>query len=912
MIGTSRQIPCSFSVNRSQFDLAVSPDETLLHTLRDRLGLRGTKKNCEQGECGACTVLFDGVSVNSCLVLAGSAHGHSITTIEGLGQDGGMDPLQEAFLAADASQCGFCTPGFVMAAKGLLNENPEPTPEDVRAALAGNYCRCTGYKGAVEAICLKEVRPEATEPWLHSRNHVAGETIYLDDMTVPDMLHGSLVTLPVARAAIESIDVSDAVGMAGVVRIFTAADFAANGVPRFGPLVADQPILASNHTTFEGQPVAFVAAETEELARAAAKKVRVTYKELPALLTSDQARSDDLIHDPESRVAAQSRWAHSNVMQEWAFDWGEADLARIEDAADVVIEDTYEAPFVHHFFMEPLATICVPQDGGVTVLSTTQHPFVLRRVIATMLGLDPEQVRVKVLDLGGGFGGKGYPKIEPLTAVCSLELKRPIKVALTAGESFLWAQREASRIRMRTGFTRDGGLLFQDIDADFLVGAYTDISPAVISKTTLYALGPYRTPRARVRSRGLFTNTGPATAFRGFGATHMNMALECQMNAAAQALGMDPVDLRLKNARARGEEITAFDTPVDGDWSELLRRVAAEAGWDRAKPDGRGRGIAFGMKANSSSRSEARVHLSQDGSAVAYAGTSEMGQGQRDNLRSLLAEFLQVPVEKTAVVMTDTGVVPFDSWTASSRSTVMMGNAVRAACDDVRSQLAQFARDHVGGGADEVIFRDGNVCVASQEIPMTQLLHVYSADGVTGNGTFATATNPAHPLGGAAPFFQVVATAVELHIDRDTGQVILDKVVHGGDAGKVINRRRAARIDEGGLMMGQSLTLSEELVFGASGELRNGSSLDYRIATVADLPAEMISGIYVENADGPGPFGAKGLAEGAILAIGPAICGAILDLTGVHVTRIPLTPERLWRALSEQAQRTAPAGAIPV
>jgi CO/xanthine dehydrogenase Mo-binding subunit len=318
------------------------------------------------------------------------------------------------------------------------------------------------------------------------------------------------------------------------------------------------------------------------------------------------------------------------------------------------------------------------------------------------------------------------------------------------------------------------------------------------------------------------------------------------------------------------------------------------------------------MKANSSSRSEARVHLSQDGSAVAYAGTSEMGQGQRDNLRSLLAEFLQVPVEKTAVVMTDTGVVPFDSWTASSRSTVMMGNAVRAACDDVRSQLAQFARDHVGGGADEVIFRDGNVCVASKEIPMTQLLHVYSADGVTGNGTFATATNPAHPLGGAAPFFQVVATAVELHIDRDTGQVILDKVVHGGDAGKVINRRRAARIDEGGLMMGQSLTLSEELVFGASGELRNGSSLDYRIATVADLPAEMISGIYVENADGPGPFGAKGLAEGAILAIGPAICGAILDLTGVHVTRIPLTPERLWRALSEQAQRTAPAGAIPV
>ena len=911
MIGTSRQIRCKFSVNGNDLDLDVSPDETLLHVLRDRLGLKGTRKNCEQGECGACTVLLDGAAVNSCLVLAASAHGHSVTTIEGLGHDGALDPLQEAFLTAEASQCGFCTPGLLMSAKGLLNDDPEPTTDAVRAALAGNYCRCTGYRGAVEAIYSRESRPDASQQWRQGRDHVTGETVYLGDLVVPGMLHGSLVTLPVARAAIEAIDVSEAVGLAGVVRIFTADDFGARGMPRFGPIVADQPILASGFTRFEGQPVAFVAAETDEVARAAARLVRVAFKELPAVLTSDQARSEDLIHDPASRVAAQSRWANSNVMQEWAFDWGETDLAGVESIADVVIENTYEAPFAHHFQLEPYATICVPEDDGITVLSTTQHPFVLRRVLATMIGLEAEQVRVKSIDLGGGFGGKGYPKIEPVTAACCIELRRPIKVALSAEESFLWGQREASKIHMRTGFTGDGDLVFQDIDADFLVGAYTDISPAVISKTTLYALGPYRTPHARVRGRGLFTNTGPATAFRGFGATHMNMALECQMNTAARQLRIDPVALRLRNARARGEEVVALDTPVDGDWPELLRRVAAEAGWHDAKPEGTGRGIAFGMKANSPSTSSARVHLSQDDSAVAYVGTSEMGQGQRDTVRLLLAEFLQVPVEKTAVVMTDTSIVPFDSWTASSRSTVMMGNAVRAACEDVQGQLARYARDHAGDSADEVTFRNGKACLATREIPVTQLLRVYTTDGVTGTGTFAAATNPAHPLGGAAPFFLVVATAVELHIDRLTGQVILDKVVHGGDAGKVINRRRAVRIDEGGLLMGQSLTLSEELVFGAAGELRNGSSLDYRIATVADLPAEMITGIYVENADGPGPLGAKGLAEGAILAIGPAICGAILDLTGVQVTAIPLTPERLWRALSEQAERTRDAGAIP-
>jgi CO/xanthine dehydrogenase Mo-binding subunit len=387
----------------------------------------------------------------------------------------------------------------------------------------------------------------------------------------------------------------------------------------------------------------------------------------------------------------------------------------------------------------------------------------------------------------------------------------------------------------------------------------------------------------------------------------MSMALEGQMSAAAHALGIDPFELRLRNTRRRGDEIAPRDTPADGDWAELLRRVAAEAGWDTPKPKGRGRGIAFGMKANSPSVSGARVHLAQDCTAIAYVGTSEMGQGQRDTARIIVAELLDLPVESVSVVMSDTGAVPFDSWTASSRSTVMMGRALMAACDDLRAQLSRHAAGYFGAeSSDGFTLRTGTVSNGHNSIALAQLLRVYSADGVTGNGTYSAVYDPQHPLGGPAPFFLVVATAVELHIDVETGQVVVDKVVHGTDAGRVINTARARRIDEGGILMGQSLALSEGLVFGESGMLLNGSSLDYRISTIADFPAQM-SELYLENADGPGPFGAKGVAEGGILAIGPAICGAILDLTGVHPTKIPITPERLWEALNNEDQRAVPS-----
>jgi CO/xanthine dehydrogenase Mo-binding subunit/aerobic-type carbon monoxide dehydrogenase small subunit (CoxS/CutS family) len=897
---TAGSLRCVVTVNGTRHDLRVGPRQTLLQLLREDLGLLGTRSNCEQGECGACTVLLDGEAVNSCIVPAASVHGHAVTTIEGLGSDGRLDPVQQAFLEAEASQCGFCTPGLVMAARALLDHNPHPGPEEIRAGLAGNYCRCTGYTAVLEAVAAAAaVMPKGADAW--TRPHITGETRYLADLEVPGMLHGAFRRLPCARARIREVDVAPALACPGVVRVFSAADFP-EGVPRFGPIVADQPLLAADQVRYLGEPVALVVAESAAAARAGAAAVQVAYDELPPIFTRDEAMASPPLHDPSARPAAQARWADSNVMAAWDFSWGS--LAEGEAAADLVIENTYRAPFAHHFTLEPFGAIAVPEDGGVRVLSPVQHPFVLRRVLSTMLGLPPEKVRVQPTPIGGGFGGKGYPKIEPVVAACSLLLGRPLKVALDAEESFLIAQREASEIRIRSGFTRDGGLVFHDIDGDYLVGAYTDISPAVVSKSTLYAVGLYRTPHARSQGRGLFTTTPPTTAFRGFGATHVNMAVEGQMNAAAHRLGMDPVALRLRNVRSRGDEIVAHDTPVDGDWGALLRRVADVAGWSSPKAPGRGRGVAFGMKANSAATSStARVEIGADGRVTAFAGTTEMGQGTQHGLARIVAEALGLEPEAITVVLGDTGLVPFDSWTASSRSTTFNGNALWAACAEAVARLTSLAEAHLGAPAGAARLAGGRVVWDGTSAGFAEVVRAAGLEKVAGEGTFAAAPDPKHPLGGPAPFYEVVASVVELHLDAETGQVFIDKVTHASDVGRVIDRRRASRVDQGGNVQGLSLALSEQLVYGPGG-LANGSSLDYRIATTGDVPAEM-SDSFLENGDGLGTLGLKGLGEGGILAVGPAMCGAILDLTGRLITEIPVTPERLWRALSAGAAEAA-------
>lgn len=896
---TDNSFTFSLDVNGQTRDLVTNANATLLDVLRDKLALTGTKYNCEQGECGACTVLVDGQPMTSCIILAATVEGTAVTTVEGMAsEDGELNHLQRAFAAYDAAQCGYCTPGMLMAATGILSGG-SATAEDIEIGLGGNYCRCTGYLNIVGAInhvagssceggrcddCGSQ--DSSADGLLESiTERVTGQPIFIADLPHSEMLHATFVRLPSPRATIRAIDTAAAEAVAGVVKVFTAADLERDGsIPRFGPQVADQPILAGTETKYEGEPVAVVVADTEQVSRTAAALVNVGYEELPPITGRAAALSSPPLHpqNTDDRNAGTG----SNVMGEWHLEDGDLAIARA--ASSVIIEEVYTAPFAHHFAMEVPACIARPEGEGVMVETPVQHPFSLRLGLASMLRLPESSVRVKCTTIGGSFGSKGYPKLEPIAAVLALALGTPVRIRLTAEEAFLYAQREASDIWMRTGFDDDGLVQFHEVEADFLVGAYADISPRVVAKAGLHALTPYKAKARRLRARGLFTSTPPTTAFRGFGASHAAFALESQLNAGAAQLGLDPVALRLRNVLGRGDRVVG-DTPADGNWSELLTTTATAFGWSTPKKSGRGRGIALGLKSCvPATQSSARVVLHPDLRVSLQVGTTEMGQGTHDTLRSLVADRLDLDQEAIAVATPDTSVVPYDSLTASSRSLVHMGNAVERACKDIIRQLADL----------RALNLQATVSQSARELMAAW--HATAVSEITGEGSFEAPSDPAHVLGGETPFYEVVATAVELEVDADTGIVMIHRIVHSTDAGKVLNRKRAAGLDEGGVIMGLGLAMSEQLAFEETGVMANGNSLDYRIPTVNDIPS--MTSLFVENADGPGPSGSKGLAEGGVLAIAPAIAAAIYDCTGVRLTDLPFTPERISDRIRKASQ----------
>ena len=377
--------------------------------------------------------------------------------------------------------------------------------------------------------------------------------------------------------------------------------------------------------------------------------------ELPAVHTIDGALDPDapLVQDPALRPG--DPLAATNVLREHRIGWGDVDAA----TADLVVEHTYDFPMVTQFAIEPHAFMAAPDGDGIAIWSSIQHPYWLQRVVAKVLGLPLAKVRVYAPDPGGAFGGKQHAKFEPLVAFLALATGRPVRLVLSLEESFQAVRRASSSIRVRTGFLRDGTIAFQDIAADYLIGAYADIADRVVGKGTYPGCGPYRVPAARIFARSVLSHTTPSTAFRGFGAPQINWAVESNLDEGALQLGIDRLDLRLRNLARRGEAFIPFDTPADGDWEQSLRRAAEMIGWGTPLPDGRGRGIAVGIKSGpTTGLSHATVRVLADGSAVVSAGTSDMGQGARTIFAQIVTEELGIPAEWVTVHMGDTATVP--------------------------------------------------------------------------------------------------------------------------------------------------------------------------------------------------------------------------------------------------------------
>ncbi|MGB0101249.1 MAG: xanthine dehydrogenase family protein molybdopterin-binding subunit [Nocardioides sp.] len=733
-------------------------------------------------------------------------------------------------------------------------------------------------------------------------DRVTGRQEFLSDRRFTDAAEVVLVTVPVGSAAITGVDGRRAAEMPGVIAVVGAADLP-QPVPRFGISHQDRPVLADGEVIFHGEPVAAVVAETRDQAEAAAREVEVAYTERAGVFDLDQALAPGapLVREPDLRPADDEN-RHSNVLETALYEWG--DVVQASAAADVVVENTYTFPMVTHFPIEPGGSVAVPTDaGGVEIHSPVQHPYLLQRTIAKVIDLPLAKVRVCAPDPGGGFGGKQTPRLEPLLAFLALRTGRTCRLVLSLEQTFQMMRRASCRVKARTGFAADGSLVFHELECDYLIGAYADVAPRVMTKGSYVGAGPYRIPNVRTFSRAVMSNTTPSTAFRGFGCPQVAWATESQMDAGARELGLDALQVRRRNLVDQGEAFFRgpFEATADGRWHEALEKAADLIGWGEPLAPNRGRGIAVAIKPGATSGlSQSLVRLLADGSAIAYSGTSDMGQGARTLWQQILAHELGTSLEKIRVVSGDTGIVPFDLQTSASRSTVFMGNAVLEACRDIRQRVLRLFAESTG--VDEALLSEapGVLITPDGEIPLLEASRIaLGALGgeFLGQGTARMRGRKGHPLGGDAAFYEFNCAAVEVEVDFETGELLLHKYVSVSDVGTELNPLQVVSQDEGAAIMGLGHSQMEQLLLDEHGVIRNLGALDYRIPTFKDVPVELVTH-GVENHDGPGPYGSKGISEGALLCTSGALGSAVSDAIGLPIRDLPLTPERVWTTLN--------------
>ncbi|MBI1846838.1 MAG: molybdopterin-dependent oxidoreductase [Candidatus Rokubacteria bacterium] len=916
-------------VNGRAHEMDVPPETLLLDLLRERLDLKGAKRSCDAQVCGACTVLVDGLAVSACTYLAVEADGRTVTTVEGLAGDGRRHPIQEAFLACGAVQCGFCTSGMLLTTMALLDEHP--AAEDVFHHLRGSLCRCTGYRKIVDAILAagrvgegpaapsRTIEPPAADdpararplrvvgrsvPRVDGDEKITGRARYVTDLTVTGMAHAKVLRSPYPHARLLRVDAARARARPGVLAVLTGAALTWCD-PYYGPAFRDRPVLAIDVARHEGEPVAAVVAVDEATAAEALELIDVDYAPLPAVITLEEALAPGapLVHTGQSLAGHFADLSTlrpepgTNVCHRFRYARG-----HVEDAlarAALVLEETFHFPRVQHYAMEPHAALAAwDETGGLTVWASTQNPYSVRVELARMFGLPLSRIRIVVPHLGGGFGSKTYAKLEPLAAALARVAGRPVRLAASAAEAFQTVRRCSSAVTVRVGFARDGTLLAVDCRADFDVGAYADIGPRVVQKATYTATGPYRVAHVALDARAVYTNTTPGGAFRGFGVPQLAWALESLVDVAADRLGRDPVDLRRQNLLAHGEEFAPGDTPIDGKLEESLGRAAEAIRWTDTPPAGRGRGVAAMLKASiAPSVSVAIVRLHADASVTVLASTVEMGQGARTALAQIAAEALAVPLAQVTVAAPDTAITPYDQTTSSSRSTVMTGRAVLEAAQEVRHQLLRVVADHLGVAAQSLGLEDGAVVAGERRLAYSEILALrfgMSGGELIGRGVVAPGRTSA-PLGGSTPFWEMAVGAAEVSLDEETGALRVERYVSVADVGRAINPLVLEGQDEGAVVQGLGHTLLEEMVY-EEGHLLNGTLLLYRVPRADDGPAALECR-FVENADGSGPFGAKGAGEGSLIPVSPAVANALARLTGIRLRELPLTPERVWRAL---------------
>ena len=731
---------------------------------------------------------------------------------------------------------------------------------------------------------------------------VTGRAQYLDDLVIPGVVYAAPVRSPYAHARIVGIGRAAAAGVPGVLAVLAAGDLGVLGERPFGTFLKDQRVLAGDKARYEGEPVAVVVAEDRPTAVRAARLVDVRYEPLPPVVDVERALlpTAPLVHDTPPPLGRQGRWRTvpaTNICARVTLEQGSIEQGFRE--ADVVLERTYTFPRVFHFTMEPHGAVASATPTELTVWTNTGHPYQLRQELADMFELDLARIRVVVPYVGGSFGGKSFPKLEPLAAVVSATVGRPVKVVNGVEGSMRTNRRHGARVTVKLGARRDGTLTAKQARVLLDGGAYADLGPVVAEKTGVRQLGPYRVPHYSIEVQNVYTTTTPAGAFRSIGGPQSVWATESIMDELAAALDMDPVELRLVNLVARGETVRAGLRPMDADLGDDLKRLV-KAMDDGASPEATGRGVAVGISNPAELPiSTAIVRLHYDGSVTILCSMVEVGQGLHTVLAQIVAEELGVPRAAILVVSPDTRFGPYDWSSGASRGVTIVGTAVQRAAQDIKAQLLALAAETAGVPAADAVWRDGRVHVGGRSLSPADVVRGWygrPAGEVIGRGYVRN-------LGADPAFWEIGMGGVEIDVDRETGVIRLLSYTGLADVGRAINPQLCEQQDVGAVVMGLGHTLFEEMTYSDSGSLLSASMIEYRVPLTVDLPAAL-SAVLVENGDGAGPYGAKGMGEGGNLAVAPAIANAVARATGARLRDLPLTPERVWAALRAAGART--------
>src|ERR1051325_8399 len=738
---------------------------------------------------------------------------------------------------------------------------------------------------------------------------VTGKAIYTGDIDLPGMAYAKILRSPVAHARLVRIDGSKAAQLSGVVTVLTRDDIREFNY-LYGATYKDQSIVAVDKVRYVGDPVAAVLADTPEIAEEALTLIDVEYDELPMVVGIEQATAEGapLVHEGDvaraelrgSTYGAPERFKGTNVCYYFGYERGNLDEA-FKTSAFV-----FEAPFrfhkVKHYSLEPHTNIAHWDGEKFTIWSSCQDPFTLRDHLAGIFRLPLSRIRVIVPYVGGGYGGKLYVKAEPITAALAWKTGRPVKLVFSIGESFKTTTRHAARVKLKTGVRRDGKLIARECQIFTDTGAYADARTRFTQQAGYRSLGPYSIPHAKIEAHGVYTNTVPAGAFRGFGGVQVTWAYESQMDMIAERLGIDGLDIRLKNLLKKGDIYTAGDTPVDCDLAEGLLKVAEAIKWkeEPARPNvGKGIGMCMKDAGGTYKVAGATVKMSSDGSVALLTGTVEVGQGPRTALSQIVAEELAMDLEQIAVAQLDTDVTPYDISTSASSSTVVMGLAVQRAAQDVKKQLLECAAQVVDQKPEGLTLKNGKIHTPDgQAISYGKIITEFfgsKAGEILGKGMYRDKRSKEAVLGSPTTFWEVGWGGVEAAVDPETGVVDLLNYVSVADVGKAINPEQVHGQDEGAVMFAIGHTLCEELVY-EEGQLLNPNLIDYRVPTFENVPKQMQTEM-IENGNGPGPFGSKGMGEGGLLPVASAVANAVSQATGVRIQNLPLTPPNVWAAI---------------